>query len=98
MITVEISEEVAVKLLMDRVYEYIQPSLGEAEVWEMYYTQLVNSGRITKLDPKVIVDNDEQRFFCVYESELESECGVTDLKDERILATNGTFYLVDMTT
>ena len=98
MITVEISEEVAVKLLMDRVYEYIQPSLGEAEVWEMYYTQLVNSGRITKLDPKVIVDNDEQRFFCVYESDLESECGVTDLKDERILATNGTFYLVDMTT
>ena len=98
MITVEISEEAAVKLLMDRVYEYIQPSLGEAEVWEMYYTQLVNSGRITKLDPKVIVDNDEQRFFCVYESDLESECGVTDLKDERILATNGTFYLVDMTT
>lgn len=98
MITVEISEEVAVKLLMDRVYEYIQPSMGEAEVWEMYYTNLVNSGRITKLDPKVIVDNDEQRFFCVYASELESQCGVTDLKDERIVATNGTYYLVDMTT
>ena len=98
MITVEISEDVAVKLLMDRVYEYIQPSFGEAEVWEMYYTQLVNSGRITKLDPKVIVDNDEQRFFCVSASDLESECGVTDLQDERILATNGTFYLVDMTT
>lgn len=98
MITVEISEEVAVKLLMDRVYEYIQPSFGEAEVWEMYYTQLVNSGRITKLDPKVIVDNDEQRLFCVHASELESECEITDLKDDRILATNGTYYLVDMAT
>lgn len=98
MITVEISEEVAVKLLMDRVREYINPEFGSEEVWEKFYTQRVEQGYYTKLDPKTIVDNDEQKYFMVRLDDLASECDVHDIHDDRIVATNGTWFLVDMTT
>ncbi len=98
MITVEIPEEVAVKLLMDRVREYIDLEFGAEEVWQKFYTQRVEQGFYTKLDPKTIVDNDEQRYFTVREADLASECDVHDIHDDRIVATNGTWFLVDMKT